>query len=233
MPGPTQPQRLRNRNFLRGSIEINVLLSFIFGVVFVSIMLGFALFVPYPTPFAVWVFITVLALAAAGVGAMVPGVIHAKVGGWVRAGGAMAFFVLVFFFQPVIKGSIEIIFPPSSGEEISESFLRALDLGEGERAWRMVDPLMQEHLDISGNLWQRLFETERQPLGAPTDRRLVGANNLTNPPGMPEGGYRLLSFQSKFDEEEKCRFENIYLRAKNEKEWSLFSYQISPPDHTC
>lgn len=72
---------------------------FVFGVIFVAVLLIIALFYPRPTPFQYTVFRIVLALAAAGVAALIPGLINVKVPG-VSAGGALAVFVVVFFFSP-------------------------------------------------------------------------------------------------------------------------------------
>ncbi|KWS33230.1 hypothetical protein [Pseudomonas syringae] len=74
--------------------------AFIFGVAFVSIMILIALFVSQPSPFQYFVFRTVLALAGAGVGARLPGFIGVKVKGFLRAGGALALFALVYFWNP-------------------------------------------------------------------------------------------------------------------------------------
>ncbi|QXI35285.1 hypothetical protein [Pseudomonas promysalinigenes] len=74
--------------------------AFIFGVIFVSIMLLIALFVSNPTAFQYKVFQTVLALAGAGVGARLPGFIEVKAKGFLRAGGALAVFALVYFWNP-------------------------------------------------------------------------------------------------------------------------------------
>ncbi len=75
-------------------------LAFIFGVVFVVALLFVALFVPNPTPFQYTVFRIVLALAAAGVAAMIPGFLQVTVSTWIRAGGALAIFVIVYFYAP-------------------------------------------------------------------------------------------------------------------------------------
>jgi hypothetical protein len=76
------------------------LLAFMLGVVCAVIMLVIALFVPNPTPTEWFTFRAALSLAAAGVGAMLPGLILVKAGPYVRAGGALALFVLVFWFNP-------------------------------------------------------------------------------------------------------------------------------------
>ncbi|MBY5637730.1 hypothetical protein HFO39_23670 [Rhizobium leguminosarum] len=77
---------------------------FAFGVVFVAAILALAVFVPYPTTYQYTVFRIVLALAAAGVAALIPGFLEVslrtKVSTAIKAGGAIAVFVIVFFFSP-------------------------------------------------------------------------------------------------------------------------------------
>lgn len=46
------------------------------------------------------IFRSVLSLAAAGVAAMIPGVISLSVSKWLRAGGALAVFSAVYFYNP-------------------------------------------------------------------------------------------------------------------------------------
>jgi hypothetical protein len=86
------------------TVPTEVAVAFAFGVVFVVTMLVIAIRFPQPTPFQYNVFRTVLALAAAGAGAMLPGLINleftALAGLLLRAGGALALFVIIFFFNP-------------------------------------------------------------------------------------------------------------------------------------
>jgi hypothetical protein len=74
--------------------------AFAFGILFVVILLWVALFIPQPTDFQLWVFRVVLSLAAAGIGAVLPGIISVNAGPYVRAGGALALFVIVYWFNP-------------------------------------------------------------------------------------------------------------------------------------
>jgi hypothetical protein len=76
------------------------LLAFIFGVSFIIALIILAIVFPQPTSFQYTVFRIVLALAAAGAAAMFPGFIEVAVPGWLRAGGALAVFVVVFFYNP-------------------------------------------------------------------------------------------------------------------------------------
>jgi len=73
---------------------------FIFGVAFVLTLLALAIKFPEPTPFQYTVFRIVLALAAAGVAALIPGFIQVQYRDAIRAGGALAVFVIVYFFSP-------------------------------------------------------------------------------------------------------------------------------------
>jgi Na+/proline symporter len=76
------------------------LLAFTSGVVFVIVMLAVVLAVPTPTPEQWFVFRVVLALAAAGFGAVIPGLIVVHVSTAIRAGGAIALFVVVYALNP-------------------------------------------------------------------------------------------------------------------------------------
>ena len=75
------------------------LFAFSFGVVFLVVLIVLAIFFPNLTQFQYTVFRVVLALASAGAAAMFPGFIQVKVPGWLRAGGALAAFAMVFFYN--------------------------------------------------------------------------------------------------------------------------------------
>lgn len=80
--------------------QLPTFLAFGFGVVFVSVLLLIAIMFPNPTVAQYTVFRITLALASAGVAAVVPGFLQVRVSKSVRAGGALAVFVIVYFFSP-------------------------------------------------------------------------------------------------------------------------------------
>jgi len=82
-------------------------LAFAFGTVFVIAMLVLAVAFPHPTAFQFTVFRVVLALAAAGVAAMVPGFLEVAISTWLRAGGALGVFVVIYFFNPASLIALE------------------------------------------------------------------------------------------------------------------------------
>ena len=80
--------------------KVQQLSAFGFGVVFIIVLLLIAIRFPEPRPFQYEVFKVVLALAAAGVAAMIPGFLHFEISKWLRAGGALAVFAIVYFKTP-------------------------------------------------------------------------------------------------------------------------------------
>jgi hypothetical protein len=72
---------------------------FAFGVVFVSLLIILAMIFREPSAFQYFIFRTIIALAAAAIAALIPGLLHVQIPA-VRAGGALAVFALVFLFSP-------------------------------------------------------------------------------------------------------------------------------------
>ncbi len=78
----------------------NLNLAFRFGVVFIVVILVIALFIPCPTTNQAMTFRIVLAIAVAGVAAMIPGFFKFKYKQLVSAGGALAVFGFTYLFNP-------------------------------------------------------------------------------------------------------------------------------------
>lgn len=74
--------------------------AFIFGVIFLIAILIIAIFISKPTEFQIFIFRIVVACAVGGIGAIIPGFISVNVSRYVRAGGAISLFVLVYLINP-------------------------------------------------------------------------------------------------------------------------------------
>jgi hypothetical protein len=98
---------------------------FVTGVVFLLLLLAVAIFFPNPTNFQLFVFQTVIAVAAAGFAVFLPGAINIEVpilrAAGVRAVGALAVFVLVFKFSPSMFVSQPPVPPPPIPNEAPQS----------------------------------------------------------------------------------------------------------------
>jgi hypothetical protein len=105
---------------------------FVFGVVFVVILLVIAVSIPNPTEFQFFVFRVVLALVAAAIAALVPGFLNIQSQVYrsrLRAGGAVAVFVIVYLINP--PKIINAVPSRVITEDKSETFKRALRQSSG------------------------------------------------------------------------------------------------------
>lgn len=80
-------------------------IAYITGVIFLIGLLAFSIFVPTPTEFQYIICRIILSFAAAACVAFVPGFLEVNVKTWIRATGAVAAFVVVYFWAPAGIGA--------------------------------------------------------------------------------------------------------------------------------
>lgn len=97
-----QAQNINELNIGGGLMSKNAekLIAVLFGAAFLVALLVLAVVFPTPTAFQYAVFRIVLSVAAAGFVSMTPGFLNVQIGNWLRAGGALAVFAVVYFFNP-------------------------------------------------------------------------------------------------------------------------------------
>ena len=103
----------------------------IFGALFATALLLLNVFIPEPSATQYATFRTILALAAAGIGGILAGSLHVKgsIQKWsVRAGGALALFLIVYFFTPAPASIAE----PAVHQTIEEGGNGVIHTGEGD-----------------------------------------------------------------------------------------------------
>lgn len=200
-------------------------------------MLGFAGFFPNPTEFQIRVFVTTLALAAGGVGAMLPGLIkweHAGVLGTVRATGAIVLAGVVYFMHPtLVEKTVTLIPPDVSPEPVAEAFLKSVDTGDYKGAYVQIDPAAIGQVIGSEKDWLTISDKFRKPLGPPVLRELTGSRTFTSQQQEPIGVFRSLVYRTRFSNETQCRMEQLDLRGTQQRTWRVFSYLISPTYVPC
>jgi len=76
------------------------LLVFIFGTIFLALILLIAVFEPDLNARSFFIVRVALALAGAGIAALIPGFLNVQVSNYIRAGGAIAVFIVIYFFNP-------------------------------------------------------------------------------------------------------------------------------------
>ena len=79
----------------------NTKMPLIVGIALLALVAAAAYFIPFPSSWQKGILLTVLALAAAGIAAIIPGFIEIEHKGLLRAGGAIAVFCIVYFFKEI------------------------------------------------------------------------------------------------------------------------------------
>jgi hypothetical protein len=223
----------KRQGFVHGSVSINVAAAFVFGIIFISVMLVFAVLFPNPSPSTQKTFSTVLALAAGGVGAMLPGELRLRSVPFLRAGGALGLFALVYLFQPQIVKSVgNFKAPDDSGRGDIDAIVAAADKGDGASAVATLGPGLK-YFGISEKDAEEMIANTRRPLGKVEDRKLVSAGMVESPAGWPAGIYKVASFRTKFAASPQCRPEMVALRGNDKQQWEGWSYQIGFTDIPC
>ena len=70
------------------------------GAFFLAAFLVIAFACPNPTEFQYTVFRIILAVGAAAFATVIPGILEISVSNWLKAGGALAVFVIIYFYSP-------------------------------------------------------------------------------------------------------------------------------------
>lgn len=221
-------RRRQGRRYIAGQIKIDTLLAFGFGLIFVSTILYFAVTVVNPTPFQIDTFKKVLALAAGGIAAVIPGQFEIKHLPFVRAGGALAVFAAVFFAPTsVVTPVTQLKAPTQDPAPVVEKWFAAVDSGDYQAAWNQADPATAQWFNLKIENFVQVFQNTRTPLGKIISRRLTNQGDMTNPPNLPPGIYRSFLYLSKFEKSAQCMTESLAVRATDELQWRVFSHQIS------
>jgi hypothetical protein len=230
------------RSFVTGEIDVKTLIAFVFGAIFIITILVFTAVVKDPSPTEVWTYRIILALAAAGVAAILPGFIDIKYKGFVQAGGAIGVFVLILLAFPApdaarkpaspnpdAQAAQEIVWPTEDADFAARKYVDLVDNGKFVEAYESVDKSM----GVPWATFEATYKTGLVPLGAVVDRRQTGAKREMDTPGRPKGGYAIVTYQTKFANEARCREEVVTLRAMPDKTWSVSKHESSPQQVDC
>ncbi|MEM6428395.1 MAG: hypothetical protein AAF708_04075 [Deinococcota bacterium] len=70
------------------------------GCVFIVALLTISIFITDMAPITYLAFRVILALSASSVSTLIPGLLDIKLNKWLKAGGALGIFVIVYFINP-------------------------------------------------------------------------------------------------------------------------------------
>lgn len=199
--------------------------AFTFGVVFLVVILAIAMFKPYPTPFEYTVFRIVLSLAAAGVGAILPGFIDVSFKNWLRAGGALALFLVVYFYNPTdaIIGPGAVTELKKDSKAPADQWLALVDADDLTSAYGSMEKNFQDKYQFSQ--FNEVLGPLRAGLGKVTARKFFSSNSAYSPPGMPPGVYRQFVYKSQYSKESRSIYDVVFL-AVEKNDWKVSGFSI-------
>ncbi|MEO6117885.1 MAG: DUF4019 domain-containing protein [Methylotenera sp.] len=200
--------------------------AFIFGTVFVITILVVALLVPDPTTFQVFVFRVILSLAAGGVAAMIPGFINVEISSFLRAGGALAVFAILYFLNPteLVASTDPGPLPKGSARETSDKYLQIADKVDEVIIWG-------EFSNAAKKLYEKddvidAFRTVRKPLGDVKERNFVGSQSSNHLAGWPNAHYRTFQYNTLFQNGQN-KYEIVMVMSEDEI-WKVAGHTINP-----
>ena len=102
----------------------------------------------------------------------------------------------------------------------AERFLARVDQGDWQGSWDVAGPYFQS--ETSAAEWALAVEPVREPLGEVQSRVL---RTVSTPPGMPEGEYEVLQFETYFAGREAVVAE-IVIMLDSEEGWEVVGYFV-------
>jgi hypothetical protein len=233
------------RSFVTGEIDVKTLIAFVFGAIFVITILVFTAVVKNPSPTEIWTYRIILALAAAGVAAILPGFIDIKYKGFVQAGGAIGVFVLILLAFPAPDptpaaapvpapakaeaATDEVAWPTEDPEFMARKYIDLIDSNKLVEAFETVDTAV----GFRWNSFEASYKSGRTPLGAVVDRRQTESRRAVDPPGKPKGAYAFVAYQTKYANDKKCWDEVVTLKVGPAKTWRVAGHEFLPAKTDC
>jgi len=210
------------------SNNVDRYLAFAFGIVFCGVLLYLATVEKNPTPLQIQVYVTILAIAGGGVGAILPGFLEIKYKGIARAGGAVALAVLIYLNKPAISKYVpDFPVPTVSAQPVIDAFFAALDSGDPDKSWALLPEMARAQVDGSAEKWRQLYQVDIVPLGKEESRVQVGQAQGKSPPGVPPGVYAQYMYKVKYANDAGYRLETLILRGNSAGAWEVYSFQVS------
>lgn len=110
----------------------------------------------------------------------------------------------------------------SDGSIIAKQWLKIVDAGEYVKSWQKSDLLFKSQLSLTK--WDAALKGVRTPLGKVKSRSELGAKEYSALPGVPEGEYLVIQFQTEFENKKSAT--EILTLSKSSGHWLPVGYFI-------
>lgn len=113
-------------------------------------------------------------------------------------------------------------FKELAAQAAAEKWLGLIDSGEYEKTWEQSARLFRER--VTREQWTSSLPTTRAPFGAMKSRKIDAAAYKTSLPGVPDGEYVTVRFNTTFEKKEKA--EELVTLSYEGGEWRPVGYFI-------
>lgn len=105
----------------------------------------------------------------------------------------------------------------------SEDWVALMDSGQYAESWKNAAAAFRSA--VTQEKWESAMKTAREPLGKLQARRLSNAKYTSVLPGVPDGDYVVLLFDSSFEHKAVAQ-ETVIMSQEKDKVWRVAGYYI-------
>lgn len=105
----------------------------------------------------------------------------------------------------------------------AEQWLQLVDAGNYAESWKQAAPVFRDAVPQAQ--WEQSASAARKPLGRLLSRRLKSATPRTELPGVPDGSYVVIEFESSL-ENKKSAVETVTPVLDRDGAWRVSGYYI-------
>lgn len=218
-----------------------IVLAFAFGSGALVFLLIVAVFIENPSPLLILVSRVILAIGCASVAAALPGFIDLELSPHtdivVRAGGAMAVFVLVYLVNPgslLIPNSSDCSSPEAPHKKflpVAEDWLKIVDSGNLKKAYESASAALQKDFDFDS--FESVYENTFRRFGAMKSREFQGMRAAQKLQTGECGNFRFISFFTTFQiGDEQTEFTETILLTVEDNHWVVRDHNLQPNQQT-
>jgi len=110
-----------------------------------------------------------------------------------------------------------------AAEQAAQSWLKLMDSGDYAKSWSEASSSFKAA--VTQAEWEQKLKAVRAPLGAVVSRQLHSAEYTTQLPGMPDGEYVVIRYDTKFVQK-KSGTETIVPALDKDGQWRVSGYFI-------
>jgi Protein of unknown function (DUF4019) len=109
------------------------------------------------------------------------------------------------------------------GVQISDKWLDLIDSGDYAASWKVAAAVFQAA--VTEEKWVSTMKAVREPLGKVRVRKLQSATYTTLLPGVAEGEYVVILYETSFEHKETAQ-ETVIVSREKDKVWRVAGYYI-------